>query len=357
MQDHLILQKGDKRYLLVRSFEQIHLITMDRRLSDQAEDWLLAQPRSVAEMNKRQLSRSTIPVAQLRGVSITGFSAGDNLQLYLKDGKRRYVLCTACTEAEVDRLFQGVERFTPPKPIDWRAWEEKRDWRGVRQTPELREKLRIAGIGINAVSFFVSIWVMYMGYTHPWLVWVCLGCFVGGIGLLCRYPAYFTLFEDKKLFVRTTVIAIYLPVMLCPTALFAALLSHCYIPQLWKSWLFGGIVTAALTVLLFRCSPEFRIPGRLIGFFLVGALLSPGVVMAVNILPDGAPVEQLRAEVMELDRSSGKHGTTYTVTASVNGEEWDIPLRRSLYEQLQKGEQVEVTLHEGFLKIPYATIE
>ena len=38
VQTYLILQRGEKHYLLLRGVEALHLITLDRRLTEQMED-------------------------------------------------------------------------------------------------------------------------------------------------------------------------------------------------------------------------------------------------------------------------------------------------------------------------------
>ncbi len=356
MQTHLTLQKGEKRYLLLRGFDTIHLITMDRRLTKQTEEWLLSGPRTVEEMNRRQLSRSTIELKNLRGYSITGLEPGDTLLIYTKEGKRRYQLAAACTREEPERLFQGFTRFNPPKPIDWQAWEAERDWRTPRQVPELWDKLRWLGGIVNGISFISGLAVMVLDYAHPWLNWLCLAAFAGAILLFCLYPAHFTIFEDKRAMGKKGVIGLYLPVLLGPTTLFAAALGHCCVLALWKAWVIGTGAVAVLALLLWKRSPEFREPVRIIGFLLVGALLSPGPVMALDILLDTAPVQEIHGEVVDKDRSSGRGGAYYNLQLLLDGEEYSIPVNRSTYEQTEEGDRVEVTIHQGALGIPYGVI-
>ena len=356
MQTYLILQKGEKRYLLLRGVEALHLITLDRRLTEQMEDWLLSQSRTVEEMNKRQLSRSTIELKNLRGYGVTGLEAGDTLLIYTKEGKRRYRLAAQCSREKLESLFQGFTRFNPPKPIDWQALEAERDWRTPRQVPELWDKLRWLGGIVNGISFFSGLAVMVLDYAHPWLNWLCLACFAGAILLFCLYPAHFTIFEDKRAMGKRGVIGLYLPVLLGPTTLFAAVLGHCCVLALWKAWVLGAAAVAALTLLLWKRSLEFREPVRIIGFLLVGALLSPGPVMAADILLDAAPVQEVHGEVVGKDRSSGRGGAHYDLWVLLDGEEYSIPVNRSTYEQTEEGDRVEVTVHQGALGIPYARI-
>ena len=357
MQTHLILQKGEKRHLLLRSTEALHLITMDRRLTDQTEDWLLAQPRTVEEMNKRQLSRSTIELKNLRGYSVTGLEAGDTLQIYTKEGKRRYQLAVACPKHDLNSLFRGFTRFNPPKPIDWKAWEDSRDWRTPRQDEEKRKQLHFIALVLDAVSLVSCFAGLVFHSALNGVVVLCLLCLILSLGLYALYPSYYTIFEEKSTYHRGKVIGIYVPVLLCPVVLCAVVLDHSCVLNWGRAWLFGTAAAVLLTVLFWKRSPEMREPTRLIGFLLVAVLVSTGPVLTVNYLLDFSPVQEIHAEVVNMDQTSGRGGTWNHIHVCLDGETYEIPVSGSVYSGTSVGQRVEVELHSGALGIPYAKID
>ena len=137
----------------------------------------------------------------------------------------------------------------------------------------------------------------------------------------------------------------------------AAALGHYHVFGWWKAWGIGALVVAGLAVLLWKFAPEFRDPGEFIGFILVGTILSAGPVLAVNFLLDVAPSQEIRTEVVDSDKSSGRGGTSYYLYVELDGDEIKLPVNRSTYEENFAGGRVTVEYHSGALGIPYAEIE
>lgn len=353
MEPHLYLRRGKKEVLLVRYFDQFHFISLDHRMHSQVKAWFLAQPRTVEEMNRRQLSRSSVDLKDIRGVAVGGLGRGQVVQFYLKEGKRRYELYEDCEEITLSALFHGLESFTPPKQQI--AWQ---DWRLARQTPELRKKLWFLG-GTANVFGMLSGWItMSSGYRWPWLNAMCLLCLAGALILYFCYPAYFTILEGRRRYGdKKSVFGLYPVVILVPVMLIGAAMARCHVFGWWKAWLIGAVAVIALTILLWKFAPEFRDPGEFIGFVLVGTIFSAGPVLAVNYLLDFAPVQEIRTEVVDSDISSGRGGTSYYLYVDLTGEEIKLPVPRSTYEEYQVGDRVTVDMHNGALGIPYAEIE
>lgn len=353
MEAHLFLRRGKKEVLLVRYYDQLHFITLDHRMHYQVREWFLAQPRTIEEMNKKQLSRSSVALKDVRGVAMGGLGRGQVVQFYLKDGKRRYEVYEDTDNKTVSALFHGLESFTPPKQQI--AWQ---DWRLAQQTPQLRKKLWFLGGATNVLGILSGWFTMAAGYTWPWLNVLCLLCFAGALLLYFRYPAYFTILEGRRRYGdKKSVFGLYPVVILVPVMLIGAALARYHVFGWWKAWCIGAVVVMALAVLLWKFAPEFRDPGEFIGFILVGTILSAGPVLAVNFLLDTAPAREIRTEVVDSDQSSGRGGTSYYLYVELEGEEIKLPVTRNIYEENLTGGRVTVEYHTGALGIPYAEIE
>ena len=324
-------------------------------MTEEAEEWLLREKRSVAAMNERQLSRSSMEIRQILGVSLTGREAGSILQLYLKDGKRRYELDDDCTQEDLNEIFQGVERFTPPK-----LKKGQQDWRLEKQDPASRKVLWFLGGTVNFAGGVSSILAMNAGYRFPWINILCLFCLLSALALYGGFPAYFTIFEGKRSSDKTksSAFGLYLLPLICPLGLLCAVFKHAAVLAWWKSWVIGAVLVIGLAVLLWKRSPEIRTPARIVSFILIGTLISCGPVHAVNFLLDYAPVQEIRTDVLETSKSnSSKGGETYYINLQVDGRELEIPVSYEIYTQTQPGDRVTVEIHSGALGIPYAVIE
>lgn len=353
VEPHLYLARGKKRILLVRYYDQLHFITLDHRMHYQVRDWFLAQPRTVEEMNKRQLSRSTLELKDIRGVAAGGTGRGHVVQFYLKEGKRRYELHEDSTQETLSFLFAGLESFTPPKQQV--AWQ---DWRLANQTPEMRKKLWFMGVVLNVAGVGSGWMTMYSGYRLPWLNWLCLICFVSAFVLYFRYPAYFAIAEGRRKYgQKRSVFGLYPILLFAPALLATAALANFHVFGWWKAWVLGAVAVILLAVLLWKFAPEFRDPGEYIGFILVGTLLSCGPILAINVLLDAAPAREIRTTVVDSDYSSGRSGASYYLYVELEGEKIILPVDRLTYEANAIGDRVSVDLHGGALGIPYAEIE
>lgn len=352
MEPHLYLTRGKKRILLVRYFEQLHFITLDHRMHYEVRDWFLAQPRTVEEMNKRQLSRSSLDLKDIRGVAVGGMGRGQVVQFYLNEGKRRYELYEDCDAETLSALFHGLESFTPPK--QQLAWQ---DWRLTQQTPEMRKILWFFGGVVNVIGLLSGWFTMYSGYHWPWLNALCLLCFAGALMLYFRYPAYFTILGDRRKYgERKSVFGLYPVVVLVPVTQIAAALSNYHVFGWWKAWVIGAVAVIALAVLLRKFAREFRDPGEFIGFVLMGAILSAGPVLAVNVLLDYAPVSIVCGEIVDAEKTSGRGGDYHYLYVNLEGEVIKLPVGENIYEANTVGDLAAVELHEGALGIPFAEI-
>lgn len=353
MEKHLILTKGNNHYLLLRSDSQIHILTVDRRMNEQTEEWLLAQPRSVAAMNERQLSRNSIDVTRIRKISAEGTGAGCVVEIFQQQGKLRYMLSDDTTQEDMDILFRDIPCIKPWKPDNL-----PKDWRTRQQNPELRKKTKVWGTAVNVVGVVSGILTMSLGYMTPWLCWINLLCIVAGVALYCLFPAYYTMIEPPKgsrspKRAHLILYSISVPAL----GLIVACLTYGKILSWWRVFAVCGILAAVITWLLCKSSPELQTSGMVLVTGLICLVLSIGPVTAVNLLMDFGPEQLIRTEVVDKDISSGsKSGDTYILYVMLEGEKTGIRVWGSLYRQLEVGDTARVVIRQGACGIPYAII-
>lgn len=174
MEPHLYLNRGKKRVLLVRYFDKLHFVNLNR-LPYKVRPWFLEKPRTEAEMDEKGLIRESIPLKNIRGVAAGGTGRGMVVQFYLKEGKRRYELSKDCDLSDMGALFDGLESFDPPKKDS--NWH---DPRLARQNPRRRNILWAVGWLLNLTA------VVTGSSSGPWAM-----KFPGSAGSPCyafRHP-------------------------------------------------------------------------------------------------------------------------------------------------------------------------
>lgn len=351
MVPHLYLRRGKKQILLLRSFGQLHFITLDHRADGKTQRWLLEQPRTAEEMKHRGLILESLPLDRIRGVAAAGLGRGHMVQFYRKDCKKRYELRNDCDEETMAALFQGIEAFAAPK--------QRESWQGDRlasQDPVLRKWLWPAGIAVNVLGIFFG-WIAMNGFTLPWANWISLLSLAAALGLYLRFPEYFTIFEDRKPGEKRSAVGLYPVVVLTPIELMAAACGEHHFFGWWKAWLMGGILAVLLAIALWRFVPEFRLPVRAVGFVLAAALLSPGPVLNVDALLDRTPSQVVGREVVDTRTADGKGGPSWYLTVEIDGKEIEFSVSKARYENTQVGDIARVALYDGALGIPHAKLE
>lgn len=352
VEPHLYLTRGKKRILLVRYFEQLHFITLDHRMHYQVRDWFLAQPRTVEEMNKKQLSRSTLDLKDIRGVAAGGTGRGQVVQFYLKDGKRRYELDKDCDLSDMSALFDGLESFNPPKKDS--NWN---DPRLAKQDHKLRKILWPVGWALNIASIATGIMIWAVGYEIPWICWISLLCIPASLLLYGFYPEYFTIFSEKKKYGRKKGVCILAAPVISPVGMiFGAVYNYAWFAW-WRGWLFGAAAVAALAVLLYFASPVFKAWDQIGALIVLGVLLSIGPALMLNCLLETEPVEYVHTEVLDKQsHHSNKGGDYYDLIVMLNGKKTEIPVGGETYRNTEIGDIVTAEYHEGAFRIPFARI-
>lgn len=353
MEPHLYLNRGKKNILLVRYFDKFHFIELNHQMHRQARNWLLACPRTEEEMDLRHVTRVTVAVKYVRGVAAGGTGRGHVVQFYLTEGKRRYELKEDCDLADMSALFQGLESFDPPKQQS--SWQ---DPRLAQQDPKRRNILWNIGAFLNTVSFISGSLVFAGGFRVRWIGIVCLLCIPAAVVMYCLYPVYFTTYEEKRRYGQKKSVMVLYALVMSPVGLLLGAMFHCCVLNWVKAWLIGGVAAIVLTLLLWKLVPDFRTPGKLIPFLLLGILLSAGPVLAVNTLLDTTPVRVIEETVVDTAYADNRRGRdSYYLIVDLDGSEKRIPVDETVYESTRVGDSVRLKIHDGALGIPYAELE
>ena len=79
MNPHLILLQKGKHSLLIRYPDRLHLIEVNRKLTEEAEEKLLNGVFSDSALDELGLTRETIHLRDLRGVAVGGPETGETV--------------------------------------------------------------------------------------------------------------------------------------------------------------------------------------------------------------------------------------------------------------------------------------
>lgn len=354
MVQHLLLQKGNKAYLLLAGEKEYHIITADRRLTEEAESWLLVQERSIPAMNERQLSRLTIHKSDVRGITLSGSDAGSVVQFYLKDKKLRYELADDYTEETLDNFFTGIQRFRAPKINN-----SGEDWRVKHQDLEIMRKLRFVGGILNFTGCASGFVMLFVGLRFAWLNWLAVASAVAAFVLWLMFPHYFSAIERKKGSPeKKKVIEILLALIMPGMGCWLGVLKSVDVLDWAKPWIFGTAVTVLLTLVVWKHAKELHSIGRMLGFAAACLVLSTGMLLGINQMADFRPVETVSTKIVELEvHESARHRDSYYVHVLLSDETIaELPVRWTNFKTMQVGDFVKVELHEGALGIEYALI-
>lgn len=356
MEAFLTLQKGGKHYLLVADSLFVHIITVNRRLNEQTRGWLVAQTRSIAAMNEKQLSRLSVARREIENVVLTGYGAGSRLELRMNRGRKSYLLSDGCTPETAQRLFAGMKLLHGDNPGNT---EEKKP-RTVAGVSE--EHLKVAGYVANYASLACGILLIFYRRLYPFLCAAGFACIAVCFALYLLFPRYYTLLERKREHgekKRVRPDELYTGMMISAAGMLAAVLGSIAVLDLVRVAVISAAVTAVLAVLVWWRGSEMRTAGRMLSFVIICWLLAAMPLTAANVLLDTSAGETCALEVVELNvtnsTKSGKHYSCEVVMD--NGRKIYIPLSMNEYWELEVGETVDIVVRDGALGIPYAEIE
>jgi len=354
MNPHLILLQKGKHSLLIRYPDRLHLIEVNRKLTEEAEEKILNGVFSDSALDELGLTRETIHLRDLRGVAVGGPETGETVTLYIGKKKRTWQLSDDSTESDLDAIFQNVERFQAPRR------KKDRDWRQPLQDASATGGFLFLGNALDAVCF-VSLVYSVMGLTQGWL-WQVLNMLLmmTAIGLYVAFPQYYTILdrkEYKKAGYTSPVCHLWIALIMTPMALgLDALVSFLFLD--WQIVLavsiLGGV---ALSVGMTCMTRELKAnPGYALALALVLAFGCFGVVGQANHMANPNTSRTQLCEVQETDKSRGSRGrTSYSCTVLLEtGETVELNISREEYERMGPGDLVEVYAGPGALGIDYA---
>lgn len=352
MEPHLYLNRGKKRILLVRYFDNLHFVNLDHRLNYKVRPWFLEKPRTEAEMDDKGLVRESIALTDIRGVAAGGTGRGMVVQFYLKEGKKRYELYKDCSLTDMSALFAGLESFDPPqKESNWH------DPRLAKQNPKTRNILWSIGAVLNIVSILGGFFIWAVGFEIPWICWLSLLCIPASVALRCCFPDYFIIFYEQRKYGQKKGVRQLIGPFVCPVGMIMGAVSCYEFFGFWRAWIIGVLCVLVLAVLLYLAVPFFRAGDKIIALVLAAGLLSGGPVLMMNDLLETDPAQEIRAEVVDKEKHGGGKGPDiFELLVMLDGEE-EIPVDGETYQETEIGEIVTVEIYDGAFGIGYAKID
>ena len=182
--DYLRIHKGDSSFILLRNPTHFHLIRIDADLSESRMERLLRiYPCDTDQLHKLGVHFSTFKASNLRGIVITGYQAGDTLELWLGGDIREYQLGSDYSDDVLAHFFKDhlITRRLPPK------------WEGL--APSIIRKITWS---TNVISIACAIAFYFI--STPYGLWsiLCIMCQLSALILTLLYPASFTLADDSR---------------------------------------------------------------------------------------------------------------------------------------------------------------
>ena len=344
--EYLLLQQGQKLFMLLRSGSKFHLFTVDKRFTEEREEKLM-QLYPCSEETLRELG-VTFTAWYVRGVAAGGCDAGEELILYIGKKKHRYTLSDDYTQEQMSRFFEGIEKHPMPKkkykPSDWRL--EKQHKELIPLMKGIKYVLLVLSIGSCAGLLF----------HHP--AWSILGI---GVSLCCGaldlvYPQYFTLLDLGKNSNQKHAIGLSLsaslPIMVQALYVFAR---YNYLTMEIFFWSAGlGIVICIIFGLW--CREMADRTGDLLAMLLLLVMFLSGPIGMVNALTDRAEPEISRVTVEDKYISAGKSTSHYCTVILKSGEKFDLEVTSDQYDAIAAGQQISIALHPGGLGIEYISL-
>ncbi len=346
----LLIQQGQKQFMLLRNQDKFHIVTVDKRLTWEREERLLQQyPCSDAALRELGINFTSLT---LRGVAASGCEAGADLILYSGKKKFRYQLSDDYTQEQMGKLFEGIEKFKMPQRKKKYSPDK---WRLAGQREELVPVMK----GIKYLLLVLSVGsCVGLLLHHP--AWSVLGILVSvtcGILDLCL-PCYFTLLDWAKGSRQDHAIGLGFPAAL-PIMIQALYVINRFSFLTWEIHLWSAGLGLVICVLFGFCSREFsQRTGDLLGLFLLLGLFCIGPIGLVNALTDvqEPSVYPVTVEDMYISHRSRSGDNHYCTVILNNGEEFDLQVRKDQYNRIQVGQEIVIAHHPGGLGLDYISL-
>lgn len=348
--DYLHIHKGDSSFILLRNPTHFHLIRIDADLSESRMERLLRiYPCDTDQLHKLGVHFSAFKATNLRGIVITGYQAGDTLELWLGGDVREYQLGTDYSDEILSCFFYGylITRRLPPK------------WEGL--DPSLIRKITwsLNGFSIACAMIFHFISV-------PYTLWsvLCILCQFSALILTLIYPSSFTLADEskkQKLNINKGKGHL-LPAYIGPgfALCLRALTDFTFTDRTFEILLLVSLVTSlALCAVYILINKGLRngLANAIAVIFAI-VFLSLGAVGQLNYLLDFGHVERQIVEVVDKQITRQTKSTSYDCTVQLpNGEFMELTLSARKYKDIDIGDDVIVAHYDGAFHIPFSTVE
>ena len=348
--DYLHIHKGDSYFILLRSPTHFHLIRIDADLSEfKMERLLRIYPCDTDQLHKLGVHFSAFKATNLRGVVITGYQAGDTLELWLGGDVRQYQLAADYSDEVLSTFFSGhlITRRLPPK------------WEGL--DPGLIRKitwsLNVFSIACAILFYFISV---------PYMLWsvLCILCQASALILTLRHPSSFTLADDSKKPKQYVHKGKGHLLLACISPGFALCL-RTLTDFTFTDRTLGILLLVSLVTSLVLCAVYIWINKGLrnglvnaIGVIFAIVFLSLGTVGQLNYLLDFGPAQRQMAQVVDKQITRQTKATSYYCTVQLpSGELMELTLSAGKYQDIEIGNDVIVTHYDGAFHIPFSTVE
>lgn len=358
MFNHLILQRNNSHYLLIQYPDRYHIISVNRKLEYELEEWILTNPCSEAELDEFGLTRETIPMRELRGVAVGDNTAGSVVVLYHGKKKHKFLLSDDYDEAYLNAMFAGHERFLAPEDIGGKSKNE--DWRAESWDPLEAKKMDVIGTLLNVCGVAYFLLNTFLNDGSP--LWFMCGVTITVIvlALYLMFPQYYSMMSDKmyrnagfKNGVKRLHIAFMFPILGVAFSSFYAFTIRNWLAM----WIWAVLICVLLTVLLHHFSREMREVGELVVvvalFFLLGGY---GLAVNANHLLNFSPSEPQSYVVTEKEHRRNRKGPDdyECIITLEDGSELELDVQAKIYREVEVGDEILVYVGKGALGVEYA---
>ena len=348
--DYLHIHKGDSSFILLRNSTHFHLIRIDADLSKSRMDRLLRiYPCDANQLHKLGVHFSAFKASNLRGIVITGYQAGDTLELWLGGDIREYQLGSDYSDDVLAHFFKDhlITRRLPPK------------WEGL--APSIIRKITWSTNGISiacAIAFYFI--------STPYRLWsiLCIMCQLSALVLTLLYPASFTLADDSKkhkLYINKGKGHL-LPACVAPgfALCLRTLTDFTFTDRTFEILLLVSLVTSLVLCAVYILINKGLRNGLVNAIAVIFAIvfLGLGTVGQLNYLLDFGHVDRQIVEVVDKQITRQTKSTNYDCTVQLpNGGFMELTLSARKYKDIDIGDDVIVVHYGGAFRIPFSTVE
>ncbi len=347
-QDFLRIYKEKASYLLLRCNTHFHLVKVDAALSDSKYRKLLRlYPCDLQQLQDLGLHVSAFRTESLRHVIVEGYRAGDEIALWLGGDLRQYRLAEDCSEALLSGFFNGFP-ITLRSPAQWNGLDPK--------------LVRCITWAVTFASFACSL--AFLVIKKPYWLWstLCILFQFVSILLIYLFPTSFILDDRKNAHLRkknkrgNLLAALLMPsfVLAFGTNMDFTFIGNAF----WPLFFISAVVYSAALLPLVIAGRNSR--NRLVtsvAIVLLMIILGTGTIGQVNYLLNFSSADHQIAVVTDKKSERGILATTYDCTvAFIDQEQMTLNLSEKDYKQIQIGDSISVTYHDGLFHIPFYKI-